>query len=84
MKGDPMKEFVVTAVSGLESPHTLTDKATGKVFSMVTLEIQFIHPSGQPDQMRLHFAPTHLQTILPTLAGTIQMALAGTTATGSH
>lgn len=72
-------EFVVTRVDALETPNTLTDSA-GKVFPMVTLRMDVISPSGQPEQLLLHFAPTHLETLLPNLTESTRQALLLSTA----
>lgn len=77
-----MREFVVVSVSAIETPHTLTDNVTGKVFPMVSLEVDFIHSSGKPDQFLLHFAPQHLESMLPKLTEVIRLALLMSTAPG--
>lgn len=77
-------EFVVQSVSALDTPHTLIEPTTGKIFPMVSLEMQVIQPSGAQVKLLLHFAPTHLQALLPKLEGSIRQALLLATEPGEN
>jgi hypothetical protein len=69
-------EYVVHKVEALETPHTLTEQSTGKVFPMVTLRLSVMRTTGQYETLLLHFAPTHMQSLIPNVQESIQRALA--------